>query len=75
MPAGTGRLVRGPVAGSAARLSRTIPTVPVMRAIPSESSVDADDVPPSDDLVVVLLEVAIAVVFAGIIGLALLWAG
>ena len=28
-----------------------------------------------DDLVVVLLEVAIAVVFAGLIGLALLWVG
>ncbi|TDN43121.1 hypothetical protein EDF64_10943 [Curtobacterium flaccumfaciens] len=46
-----------------------------MRAIPSHRPSDLDDAPQRDDLVVVLLEVAIAVVFAGIIGLALLWVG
>ncbi|WP_420367470.1 hypothetical protein [Curtobacterium sp. L1-20] len=46
-----------------------------MRTIPSDLSSDVDDVPDQDDAVVVLLEVAIAVVFAVVAGLALLWVG
>lgn len=60
---------------AAARLPRAAPSVPVMRTIPSHRPSDLDDGPQRDDLVVVLLEVAIAVVFAGLIGLALLWVG
>lgn len=46
-----------------------------MRATSSHTPADLDDVPQRDDLVVVLLEVAIALVFTAIIGLAVLWAG
>ncbi|WP_161598171.1 hypothetical protein [Curtobacterium flaccumfaciens] len=44
-----------------------------MKAFPSEPLADLDDVPPGEDLVVVLLEVAIALAFVGLIGLVLLW--
>ncbi|MBT2503890.1 hypothetical protein [Curtobacterium sp. ISL-83] len=46
-----------------------------MRTITSPQPADLDDVPQQDDLVVVLLEVAIAVTFAAIIGIALVWMG
>lgn len=64
-----------PGVGAAAGVTPTFPNVTVMRAIPSHPVPDVDDVLPRDDLVVVLLEVSIAVVFAGILGLALFWVG
>ena len=62
-----------PASVVAAWLPQARLSVAVMQALPSHSSTDLDDVPPRDDLVVVLLEVAIAVVFVGMIGLAFLW--
>ena len=44
-----------------------------MRTSTHRAPSDVDDAPPHDDLVVLLLEVAIGVVFAAVLGLALLW--
>lgn len=44
-----------------------------MRTRATHRPTDLDDVPERDDLVVLVLEVAIGVTFAAVIGLALLW--